>query len=88
MIDANELATQKQMERVWGSEWEIVGMCDHKPCRLKNLDKWQKYGCKKCGYSAGRKKLSFCPSCGAAMTPEALEIIKKRLEEMNNGEND
>lgn len=73
--------TQKQMERVWGAEWVISGQCDHKPSRMRNPDKWVKFSCSKCGYSAGRKSnLKFCPSCGRAMTLEAWEEMRKRWE--------
>jgi hypothetical protein len=79
MIDANELATQEQMERVWGAKWvsamPVLGAGDVET------------GCTGCGNFTD-DKFDFCPHCGRAMTPEAMEIVRKRLEEMNDGEND
>ena len=70
MIDANELATQEQMERVWGAKWvsamPVLGAGDVET------------GCTGCGNFTD-DKFDFCPHCGRAMTPEALEIIKMRL---------
>lgn len=41
--------------------------------------------CSKCGKQSADSFLNFCPNCGRAMTPEALEIIKERLEALNDG---
>lgn len=79
MIDANELATQEQAEQTWKSYFKLIG-----------ADKRGRGGifeCTKCG-ECHPIKLDFCPHCGRAMTPEAMEIVRKRLEEMNDGEND
>lgn len=73
--------TQEQLERVLRAEWVVSGQCDHKPSRMRNPDKWMKFSCSKCGYSAGRKSnLNFCPNCGRAMTSEAWEELRKRWE--------
>lgn len=38
-------------------EWEVGGHCSHKPCRIRNADKWTIYRCSRCGYSNGRKRV-------------------------------
>ncbi len=83
--------TQEQLERVWGADW------------LNFYGEYSEAECSKCGdlfevspdeqprkeyFDAFKQFYKFCPSCGAAMTPEAMEIVRKRLEEMNDGEND
>ena len=64
----------------WTAEWEEDGECHHKPYRVRDAEKWKKYKCSKCGYKAGRRtSQKYCPSCGRAMTPEAWELLEKRL---------
>lgn len=64
----------------WTAEWKEDGMCDHKPCRVRNAEKWKKYKCSKCGYKAGRRtSQKYCPSCGRAMTPEAWSELERKL---------
>ena len=48
-------------------EWVAGERCNHKPCRIKNPEKWVIYKCSVCGYSNGRKRNDFCPNCGADM---------------------
>lgn len=81
MIDANELATQEQVERVWRSEWKgmhgdkLVGVDDYGDDVYKHYH----YSiCKACG-NGNAIQFDFCPRCGRAMTPEAMEIVRKRL---------
>lgn len=70
-----------QIDReAWTAEWEEDGECDHKPCRVRDAEKWKKYKCSKCGYKAGRRtSQKYCPSCARAMTPEAWAELEKRL---------
>lgn len=64
----------------WMAEWVDDGECNHKPCRVRDREKWKKYKCSKCGYKAGRRTgQKFCPSCGRAMTPEAWAELEKRV---------
>lgn len=51
-------------------EWVAGERCNHKPCRIKNPEKWVIYKCSVCGYSNGRKRNDFCPNCGADMRKE------------------
>ena len=50
--------------------WVVGEKCNHKPCRIKNPDKWVIYKCSVCGYSNGRKQSNYCPNCGAKMDGE------------------
>lgn len=60
-------------EPVQHGEW-ISERCNHKPCRIKNPEKWVIYKCSVCGYSNGRKKSNYCPNCGVKMdNPDLLE---------------
>ena len=49
-------------------KWVSNGICNHKPSRFRNPDKWTVWKCSECGYSNGRKfNANFCPNCGADM---------------------
>lgn len=51
--------------------WLDNGICDHKPSRFRNPDKWTIYKCSECSYSNGRRKnANYCPNCGAKMDGE------------------
>lgn len=81
-IRANEIAypSAKIVREKWTAEWEEDDECHHKPYRVRDAEKWKKYKCSKCGYKAGRRtSQKYCPSCGRAMTPEAWELLEKRL---------
>ena len=56
-------------EPVRHGRW-ISEKCNHKPCRIKNPEKWVTYKCSVCGYSNGRKQSNYCPNCGAKMDKE------------------
>lgn len=52
-------------------KWVEDGDCEHKPCRVRDVDKWKKYKCSNCGYKAGRCfNYNYCPNCGAKMDLE------------------
>ena len=54
--------------------WLYNGVCEHKPARFRNPDKWTIYKCSECGYSNGRRKnANYCPNCGARMDLEVVE---------------
>jgi len=83
-ISALTPPTQEQLERVRG-EWveEIVKKCDWKG---KKRDYYQPHSCSKCHTpDPGNGKSNFCSKCGAPMTDKALEELRKRLEELNDG---
>ena len=56
--------------KVKHGRWGVGEKCNHKPCRIKNPDKWVIYKCSVCGYSNGRKRSNYCPNCGAKMDGE------------------
>lgn len=62
------LLKAKEAER--DGRW-ISEKCNHKPCRIKNPEKWVTYKCSVCGYSNGRKQSNYCPNCGNHMDKEA-----------------
>ena len=73
-IAALRSPTREQVEKVWRGEWKVIG-----------ADKRGRHGipycmrCEKCN----PYKSEFCPHCGAPMTDEAVEIVIKRLEALN-----
>ena len=63
--EALEMAKQT-VAPVRHGRW-VSKKCNHKPCRIKNPEKWVTYKCSVCGYSNGRKQSNYCPNCGAKM---------------------
>lgn len=74
-LDALLGPTRKQVEKMRG-EWK-----PYVPRALGAED--AQYRCAGCGLTADAKA-PFCPQCGAPMTDEAVDILVKRLEEMQN----
>ena len=73
--------SREQVERMRG-QWQW-----YKPCR-ESPEKW--WGiCSTCGHKQllGEGEVNFCPSCGAPMTDEAVEMVMERLEVLH-GETD
>lgn len=66
--------TQEQVEEMWGSIWihtiPVLGAGD------------VEIHCAKCG-NVVQQETDFCPHCGLAMTPEAMEIVEKRMEALH-----
>lgn len=77
LLSALTQPTQEQMERVFGGEWEEERFAGE-------LEGWMHIACGR----HSTEKTPFCPKCGKAMTQEALEIIKKRWEALNDGKGD
>lgn len=71
-LDALRGPTREMVERMRG-EWEAVP-------RFGVYDT----ACSKCGYSPGIRFFSsdFCPACGAPMTDEAVEDLKRKWEDI------
>ncbi len=65
---------QEQVEKVWRGIWvhaiPVLGAED------------VEIHCNKCG-NVVEQETDFCPYCGLAMTPEAMEIVEKRLEALH-----
>ena len=67
-INQSAYIDREQVEKGWRGEW-IEYEHPHIIC------------CSRCDYGTGPKeKTKFCPSCGAPMTDEAMEIRLKELE--------
>ena len=88
-IEAFEIAlsalrpvSREQVEKVFGGKWEEEtyttvsgrGRVIHS----------KKCTCSACGKANGRTKTNFCPSCGAPMTDEAVEMVMRRLEVLHD----
>ena len=79
--------SREQVEKVWRGEWigdndEKVGTIDGSPIKSAT--------CSVCGnWLVGSDEYDcsghFCPSCGAPMTDEAVEIVMERLEALKDG---
>lgn len=75
--------SREQVEKVFGGKWEEEtyttvsgrGRVIHS----------KKCTCSACGKANGRTKTNFCPSCGAPMTDEAVEMVMERLEALEDG---
>ena len=78
-IKALRPVSREQVEQVWRSYWD--GFSNGYADGYEVYDEWQ---CRKCGFEVetdGPETLpQFCPSCGAPMTGEAVDILLKRLE--------
>ncbi len=74
-ISALTPPTQEQVEKAWRGIWvhaiPVLGAGD------------VGIHCAKCG-NVVEQETDFCPYCGLAMTPEAMEIVEKRLEELDH----
>ena len=88
-IEAFEIAlsalrpvSREQVEKVFGGKWEeetytTVSGRGH-------VIHSKKCTCSACGKANGRTKTNFCPSCGAPMTDEAVEMVMERLEALKD----
>ena len=77
-LSALRPVSREQVEKVFGGKWEEEtyttvsgrGRVIHS----------KKCTCSACGKANGRTKTNFCPSCGAPMTDEAVEMVMERME--------
>lgn len=71
------MINRERVEQVWRGGWMIPIFCDGKD---PNDPRCQCSECK----SIERPLVGhrFCPSCGAAMTDEAVEMVMERINEM------
>ena len=81
-LSALRPVSREQVEKVWRGKWKYS--------HTSEIDHFAVVKCSKCGYEAFAISLfvkdgNFCPSCGAPMTDEAVEMVMERLEEMKNG---
>ena len=80
-INALRPVSREQVEKVWRGKWKYS--------HTSEIDHFAVVKCSKCGYEAFAISLfvkdgNFCPSCGAPMTDEAVEMVLERMEALNN----
>ena len=63
--------SREQVEKVWRGEWIDT---NHRTSSCK---------CTKCG-AVHEYETPFCPSCGAPMTDEAVQMVMERLEALKD----
>lgn len=61
--------SREQVEKAWRGDW---------------IDCSNGWMCSRCEYDNTYAK-PFCPSCGAAMTDEAVEMVVERMEALKDG---
>ena len=74
--------SREQVEKVWRGKWKYS--------HTSEIDHFAVVKCSKCGYEAFAISLfvkdgNFCPSCGAPMTDEAVQMVMERLEALKDG---
>ena len=81
-LSALRPVSREQVEKVWRGEWKYS--------HTTETDHFAVVKCSKCGHEAFAIALyvkdgNFCPSCGAPMTDEAVDIVIERLEALKDG---
>lgn len=81
-ISALHPVNREQVEKVWRGKWKYS--------HTSEIDHFAVVKCSKCGYEAFAISLfvkdgNFCPSCGAPMTDEAVQMVMERLEALKDG---
>lgn len=67
--------TREQVEKVWRGEWMFPIFADQKDAKDLRCQ------CSECGsIETPLARHRFCPSCGAPMTDEAVDMVMERLE--------
>ena len=82
--------SREQVEKVWRGEWigdndEKVGTIEGSPIKSST--------CSACGnWLVGSDEYDcagyFCPTCGSAMTDEAVQMVMERINKMEGMENE
>ena len=69
--------SREQVEKVWRGEWKHTHSSDNFWTEV--------WVCSRCGLEDDNGDcFDFCPSCGAPMTDEAVQMVMERLEELHN----
>ena len=73
--------SRERVEKVWRGKWKYS--------HTSEIDHFAVVKCSKCGYEAFAISLfvkdgNFCPSCGAPMTDEAVQMMMERLEALKD----
>ena len=84
-LSALRPVSREQVEKVWRGKWKYS--------HTSEIDHFAVVKCSKCGYEAFAISLfvkdgNFCPSCGAPMTDEAVQMVMERLEALKDGKGD
>jgi hypothetical protein len=82
-LSALRPVSREQVEKVWRGEWNYS--------HTTETDHFAVVKCSKCGHEAFAialyvKDENFCPHCGAPMTDEAVEMVVKRMEVLNDAD--
>ena len=86
VLTALRPVSREQVEKVWRGEW-VEKPYSTKSERNRTIHS-KKCICSVCNKSNGRKKENFCPACGAPTTDEAVDMVMKRMEALNDGKDD
>ena len=84
-LSALRPVSRERVEKVWRGEW-VEEPYSTKSERNRIIHS-KKCICSVCNKSNGRKKENFCPSCGAPMTDEAVEMVMERMDALHDTEN-
>ena len=72
-ISALRPVSREQVEKVWRGEWKHTHSSDNFWTEV--------WVCSRCGLEDDNGDcFDFCPSCGAPMTDEAVQMVMERLE--------
>ena len=99
-ISALRPVSREQVEKVWRGKWEkhhkhrggfrrVKGIDDMGEQHEVEIDERCEYDdlyCSECGKQSPDNFLNFCAYCGASMTDEAVEMVMKRMEVLNDAD--
>ena len=69
--------SREQVEKVWRGEWKHTHSSDNFWTEV--------WVCSRCGLEDDNGDcFDFCPSCGAPMTDEAVEMVMERMEALKD----
>lgn len=73
--------SRQRVAKVWRGKWKYS--------HTSEIDHFAVVKCSKCGYEAFAISLfvkdgNFCPSCGAPMTDEAVQMVMESLETLKD----
>lgn len=79
-LSALRPVSREQVEKVWRGEWMFPIFADQKDANDLRCQ------CSECGsIETPLARHRFCPSCGAPMTDEAVDMVMERWEALKDG---